>query len=98
MFFHLATLYGFIFLEQFKYDGGYVKDWLGGKAPARRIWCLASLPKIWCESIILTFSTAALIFFYHRDMEDTETLFLFAHRETAMGKKTVPSVTLSLLV
>ena len=29
-----------------------------------------------------------MIFFHHGDTEDTEVLFLFAHRETAMGKKT----------
>ena len=30
----------------------------------------------------------AVIFFHHRDTEDTERLFLFAHRQAAMGKKT----------
>ena len=30
----------------------------------------------------------AVIFFHHRDTEDTEKLFLIAHRETAMGNKT----------
>jgi hypothetical protein len=40
----------------------------------------------------------AVIFFYHRDTVDTETRFLFAHRETAMGKKPEPSVKPSLLI
>ena len=40
----------------------------------------------------------AVTFFHHRDTEDTETRFLFAHRETAMGKKTEPSVKPSLLI
>jgi hypothetical protein len=53
----------------------------------------------------------AVIFFHHRDTEDTEKLFLFAHRETrpprlsesdggqaAMGKKSQPSVKPSLLI
>jgi hypothetical protein len=29
----------------------------------------------------------AVIFFHHGDTEATEVIFLFAHRETAMGKK-----------
>ena len=39
----------------------------------------------------------AVMFYYHRDTEDTEDIFLFAHRETAMGKKPVPSAVLALL-
>jgi hypothetical protein len=30
----------------------------------------------------------AVIFFYHRDTEDTEDIIPFAHRKTAMNKKT----------
>jgi hypothetical protein len=40
----------------------------------------------------------AVIFYYHRGTENTETLSLFAHRETAMGKKPEPSVRPSLLI
>ena len=40
----------------------------------------------------------AVIFFHHRDKEDTETRFLFAHRETAMDKKPETSVKPSLLI
>jgi hypothetical protein len=35
------------------------------------------------------------IFFHHRDTED---IFLFAHRETAMGKKPLPSVIIEQLI
>jgi len=40
----------------------------------------------------------SVIFFHHRDTENTETPFLFAHRETAMVKNPEPSVKPSRLV
>jgi hypothetical protein len=41
-----------------------------------------------CLSIpIRNYGDVLTVIFHHRDTEDTETLFLFANRETTIGKK-----------